>query len=113
MPQPLPETACLHHTPGGLANSSIAGTLQHIMQVPQERPGTSRGASKRASPWVSPLTGACNGSAARPRPDHEAVVGILGDLPPQIFLVLEGHQAVVHLLEIGIAGGGLGVDLVR
>jgi hypothetical protein len=28
-----------------LANSSIAGTLQHIMQVPQERPGTSRGAA--------------------------------------------------------------------
>jgi hypothetical protein len=45
MPQPLPDTACLHHTPGGLANSSIAGTLQHIMQVPQERPGTSRGAA--------------------------------------------------------------------
>src|SRR5271165_5071134 len=101
MPQPLPETACLHHTPGGFANSSIAGTLQHIMQVPQERPGTSRGASVGGSP----LTVACNGSAARPRPDHEAVVGIFGDLPPQIFLVLERHQAVVHLLEIGIAGG--------
>src|ERR1700748_1114609 len=108
MPQPLPETACLHHTPGGFANSSIAGTLQHIMQVPQERPGTSRGASI----WGAPLTAARDGSAARPRPDHEAVVGVLGDLPPQIFLVLEGHQAVVDLLEVGIGGRSLRVDLV-
>src|SRR6266436_8237533 len=45
MLQPFPDTACRHHTPGGLANSSIAGTLQHIMQVPQARPGTRRGRS--------------------------------------------------------------------
>src|SRR3984893_17675876 len=45
MPQPLPDTACLHHTPGGFANSSIAGTLQHIMHVPQARPGMSWGSS--------------------------------------------------------------------
>src|SRR5579883_704619 len=38
MLQPLPETACRHHTPGGFANSSIAGTLQHIMQVPRRGP---------------------------------------------------------------------------
>src|ERR1700730_2767811 len=45
MPQPLPDTACLHHTPGGFAHSSIAGTLQHIIHVPQARPGMSWGSS--------------------------------------------------------------------
>src|ERR1700719_305137 len=49
MPQPLPDTACLHHTPGGFANSSIAGTLQHIMHVPQARPGTRCGGSGAAN----------------------------------------------------------------
>src|SRR5215470_11506622 len=49
MLQPLPETACLHHTPGGFANSSIAGTLQHIMHVPQVRPGTRCGRSEFAN----------------------------------------------------------------
>src|SRR5215510_6861786 len=49
MPQPFPDTACRHHTPGGLANSSIAGTLQHIMQVPQARPGTRCGRSEVAN----------------------------------------------------------------
>src|SRR4051812_38169067 len=43
MPHPLPRAACWHHTPGGLLNSSICGTLQHIMHEPQARPGTRRG----------------------------------------------------------------------
>src|SRR6266566_7959983 len=55
MLQPFPDTACRHHTPAGLANSSIAGTLQHIMQVPQARPGTRRGRfSKLAVPVWTP-----------------------------------------------------------
>src|SRR6266478_3281246 len=54
MLQPFPDTACRHHTPGGLANSSIAGTLQHIMQVPQARPGTRCGGSgiANSSPFM-------------------------------------------------------------
>src|SRR5215470_3135287 len=54
MLQPFPDTACRHHTPGGLANSSIAGTLQHIMQVPQARPGTRYGGSgvANSSPFM-------------------------------------------------------------
>ena len=56
MPQPLPDTACLHQTPGGLANSSIAGTLQHIMQVPQARPGTRwAGSVQRRSKCAVPM----------------------------------------------------------
>src|SRR5712691_10625364 len=52
--QPFPDTACRHHTHGGLANSSIAGTLQHIMQVPQARPGTRCGGSgiANAAPFM-------------------------------------------------------------
>src|SRR6516164_2482186 len=45
MRQPLPGAACWHQMPAGLANSSIWGTLQHIMQEPQARPGTSCGAT--------------------------------------------------------------------
>jgi hypothetical protein len=56
MSQPLPETACRHHTPGGLANSSIAGTLQHIMQVPQARPATRWGAWSVCIGFGSALT---------------------------------------------------------
>ena len=45
MLQPLPDAACWHQTPAGLLSSSICGTLQHIMQEPQARPGTSLGVS--------------------------------------------------------------------
>src|SRR5262249_53379171 len=57
MPHPLPDTACRHHTPGGFANSSIAGTLQHIMQVPQVRPGTRGGRSvgSNSAVFMGPL----------------------------------------------------------
>src|SRR5215211_7145822 len=53
------------------------------------------------------------GSAPGARPDHEVVEGVLGHLPPEVFLVAEGAQALVHLLEVGVLGRDLLIDLVR
>jgi hypothetical protein len=39
MPQPLPVIAWRHHWPVGFCNSSMSGSLQHIMQVPHALPG--------------------------------------------------------------------------
>src|SRR5580765_5113518 len=52
-------------------------------------------------------------SAARARADHEGVVGVLGDLPPEIFVIAERHDRVPDLLEVGILGRGLGIHFVR
>src|SRR5829696_10059097 len=53
------------------------------------------------------------GLPPRPRPDHEVVEGVLGHLPPEVFLVAEGAQALVHLLEVGVLARNLVIDLVR
>src|SRR2546421_3483101 len=52
-------------------------------------------------------------SGARARPDHEGVVGVFGDLPPEIFVVSERQDRVPDLLVVGIDRGGLLVHLDR
>src|SRR6266550_6250008 len=52
-------------------------------------------------------------SGARARPDHEGVVGVFGDLPPEIFVVAEGDDRVPDLLVIGVCRRRLGVDFIR
>ena len=53
------------------------------------------------------------GSGLGAQADRVAVEAVLGDLPPQILLGAEGHHVVVDLLEVGILGRGLGIDLLR
>src|SRR4051812_43071567 len=45
--------------------------------------------------------------------DHVVVEAVLGDLPPEVFLVPERPEAVVHLLEVGVLPRDLVVELVR
>src|SRR5690349_25109178 len=45
--------------------------------------------------------------------DHVIVEAVLGDLPPEVFLVPEGLQAFVHLLEVGVLRRNLVVEFVR
>src|ERR1700722_17068187 len=52
-------------------------------------------------------------SARGARADHESVIGIFGDLPPEIFLVAERHDVVPGLLERRVLRRGFGIDLVR
>jgi len=47
---------------------------------------------------------AIDASGARARPDHEGVVAVFGDLPPEIFLVAECLHRCQRLLEIRIDG---------
>src|SRR2546421_4480289 len=49
MPQPLPRTQCGHHTPGSLPKSATAITLQHNVQLPHARPGTTRDSARAAA----------------------------------------------------------------
>src|SRR5437762_8036580 len=44
--------------------------------------------------------------------DHESLVGVFGDLPPQIFIVAECVDRSQHLLEIGVLGRFFGVYLI-
>ncbi len=45
--------------------------------------------------------------------DQEAVVGVLGNLEPEILLIPEGADAVPKLLEIGVLGRDLVIEFVR
>src|SRR5439155_12449573 len=51
-------------------------------------------------------------SAAGARADHEAVVGIFGNLPPQIFVGAVGLHGVDRLLEVGVLGRDLAPQFV-
>jgi hypothetical protein len=41
--------------------------------------------------------------------NHEGLVGIFRDLPPEISVVPASHLRIVDLLEVGVGGGGLGI----
>ena len=45
--------------------------------------------------------------------DQEGVVGVFGDLPPQILVAAVGDHRVIDFLEIGIAGRHLVVEFER
>src|SRR5207237_9241923 len=62
--------------------------------------------ASRTRPGVSP-SDVLRRSAAGARADHEAVVGVFGDLPPQIFVGAVGLHGVDRLLEVGILGRDL------
>src|ERR671910_2959387 len=70
---------------------------------------TERGAS--SPPPHSPF--AIHESPPRAGADHEVVEGVLGDLPPEVLLVAEGPERIVHLLEVGVLPRDLVIDLVR
>src|SRR5215471_3277553 len=48
------------------------------------------------------MTGRAIGSRMRPRPDHESVVAVFGNLPPEVRVVAEGLHRIEHLLEVRI-----------
>src|SRR5262245_22577614 len=49
--------------------------------------------------------------AAYSRADHKGIIGVLGDLPPQILVVTEGNDRIPNLLVVGIGGRCFGVHL--
>src|SRR5262245_50427079 len=59
-------------------------------------------------------SGTCAWRASGPgaHTHHEAVIAELGDLIPGIRIIAEGRQALVHLLEVRVGRGELGIDLV-
>src|SRR5262249_20152730 len=74
--------------------------------------GCKKGRARRPA-LPKPLALTLFQSGPRTRANLECVVSVVGDLPPQIFFVLERHQALKDFLEIGIVGGGLCIHLVR
>ena len=58
--------------------------------------------------WVSDA----RRSAAGARADHEAVVGVFGNLPPQILVGAVGLHRVDRLLEVGVLARDFGPQLV-
>src|SRR5262249_41455350 len=48
----------------------------------------------------------------RPEPNHERVVAVFGNLPPEVCFIAEGLHRIQYLLEVGIDRGGLSVHLV-
>src|SRR5262245_49213691 len=50
------------------------------------------------------VTARGGGSAAGARADHEAVEGVFGNLPPQIFIRAIGLHRIDRLLEVGVLG---------
>jgi len=50
-------------------------------------------------------------SPAHPGSDHEGVVGVFGDLPPQVFVVAERDDRIPDLFVVGIAARGFRVHL--
>src|SRR5207249_1163376 len=95
-----------------------------MARVPRERPmrlfyGQSAG-RKRETLEGRPSRAATKGlERAAPRlcagagADHEAVEAVFRHLPPQVLIAAEGHDRVIDLLEVGVAGRELGVDFVR
>ena len=45
--------------------------------------------------------------------DQVSVVTVLGDLPPQIFIVAEGEGRFKDFLEVGVEGGDLVIEFER
>src|SRR2546427_11866497 len=58
MPHPFPGRQCVHHWPAGFANSATLTTLQHRVQVPQARPGTTQPSMRASSAaWAAEISG--------------------------------------------------------
>src|SRR6185436_1648146 len=78
---------------GPVTDERLAAILRNNWPKPiKKEPGA---VPPRASFFITALSR----SGPRTGADHEGVVGVFGDLPPQIFVVPEGEHVVVHLLE--------------
>src|SRR5262249_38712866 len=52
-------------------------------------------------------------SGVRSCTDHEGIIGVFGDLPPEIFVVTECNDRIPDLLIVRIGGRGFSVYFVR
>src|ERR1043166_8965376 len=85
----------------------------YVIPFPSDRaPG-----ARRPSPVRTDLSRAGSEDEARSTPcsipDHEGVVAVLGDLPPEIFVVAQRHDRVPDSLIVLVDRRSLGVDLFR
>src|SRR5580693_10520631 len=88
--------------------------------MPLSETSSSQGKESKARRHSSRL--GCSNSEKRPPPglsapgaalaDHEIVEGIFGDLPPQILVGAERHVGIGDLLEFGIFGAELRIEIV-
>src|ERR1700758_3707245 len=78
----------------------------------RRKPDSAMERKNPAPGWAGLSFGNRDVSAARARADHEAVVGVFGNLPPQILIGAVGLHCIDRLLEVRVLGGDLGPQFV-
>src|SRR5437764_12948590 len=63
--------------------------------------------------YCPPAPARSKASALGARPDHEGLIGVFRDLPPQVAVIAELRLRLQDLLEIRVGRRCLGVDFVR